>query len=182
MASTRRCVVSPRVRNNSIKGGVHPKMITSYIVVFGALSRLVKVRSACDKPFWIYQRLNNCAAPAPDSDDVLVVEEDVFLCAGHAKEATVLPRLSVPRLSETSNIRTQFRTWSLCKKMVFSLKSQTLRLSRVHVFVCHAYMFNVGTQWYVIVYSVKCKGLQTRPSYIFLCYNSMYIARKVSFG
>ena len=28
--------------------------------------------------------------------------------------------------------------------MVFSLKSQTLRLSRVHVFVCHTYMFNVG--------------------------------------
>ena len=49
------------------------------------------------------------------------------------------------------------------KKMVFPLKSQTLRLSRVHVFVCHTYMFNVGTQWYVIVYSVKCKGLQTRP-------------------
>ena len=54
--------------------------------------------------------------------------------------------------------------------MVFSLKLQTLRLVRVHVFVCHTYMFNVGTQWYVIVYSVKCKGLQTRPSYIFLCY------------
>ena len=94
---------------------------------------------------------------------------------------TVLPRLSVPRLSETSIIRMQFRTWSLCKKMVFSLKSQTLRLSRVHVFVCHTYMFNVGAQWYIIVYSVKCKGLQTRPSYIFLCYNSMYIARKVWF-
>ena len=95
---------------------------------------------------------------------------------------TVLPRLSVPRLSETSIIRTQVRTWSLLKNMVFSLKSQTLRLVRVHVFVCHTYMFNVGTQWYVIVYSVKCKGLQMRPSYIFLCYNSMYIARKVSFG
>ena len=24
----------------------------------------------------------------PDSDDVLVVEEEVFLCAGHTKEAT----------------------------------------------------------------------------------------------
>ena len=88
----------------------------------------------------------------------------------------------LPRLSETSIIRTQFRTWSLCKKLVFSLKSQTLRLNRVHVFVCHTYMFNVGTQWYVIVYRVKCNGLQTRPSYIFSCYNSMYIARKVSFG
>ena len=63
-------------------------MITSYLVVFGALSRMVKVRGACDKPFWIYKRLNNCGAPAPDSDDVLVVEEEVFLCVGHAKEAT----------------------------------------------------------------------------------------------
>ena len=63
-------------------------MITSYLVVLGALSRMVKVRGACNKPFWIYKRLNNCAAPAPDSDDVLVVEEEAILCAGHAKEAT----------------------------------------------------------------------------------------------
>ena len=38
----------------------------------------MKVRGACDKPFWIYRRLNNCAAPVPDSDDVLVVEEEAF--------------------------------------------------------------------------------------------------------
>ena len=66
--------------------------------------------------------------------------------------------------------------------MVFPLKSQTLRLSRVNVFVCHTYMFNVGTQLYVIVYSVKCKGLQTRPLYIFLCLykiNSMYIQKSL---
>ena len=69
-----------------------------------------------------------------------------------------------PRLSECSSER------GVCSKMVFLLKSQTLQLSRVHVLVCHTYMFNVGTQWYVIVYSVKCKGLQTRPSCIFLCY------------
>ena len=49
----------------------------------------MKVRDAYDKPFWIYKRLNNCAAHAPASDDVLVVEEEVFLCAGHAKEATI---------------------------------------------------------------------------------------------
>ena len=48
----------------------------------------MKVRGACDKPFWIYKRLNSCAAPAPDSDGVLVVEEEAFLCARHAKEAT----------------------------------------------------------------------------------------------
>ena len=71
------------------------------------------------------------------------------------EDNTVLPRLSVPRLSETSIIRTQFRAWSLFEKMVFSLKSQNLRLSNVHVFVCHTYMFNVVAQWYVIVYSVK---------------------------
>ena len=68
------------------------------------------------------------------------------------------------------------------KKMVFSLKSQTLRLSIVLVFSCHTYMFNVGTQWYVIVHSVKYKGLQARLLYIFLWCNGMYIVRKVSFG
>ena len=48
----------------------------------------MKVRDPYDKPFWIYKRLYNCAALAPASDDVLVVEEEVFLCVGHAKEAT----------------------------------------------------------------------------------------------
>ena len=43
---------------------------------------MVKVLGACDKPFWIYKRLNSCAAPAPDSDDVLVVEEEVFYVQG----------------------------------------------------------------------------------------------------
>ena len=81
-----------------------------------------------------------------------------------------------PRLSERSSER------GVClKKMVFSLKLQTLRLSKVHVFVCHTYMFNVGT---VVRHRVQCE--MKRPSdatfvHIF-CYNSMYIARKVSFG
>ena len=35
------------------KGEVHPKLITSYLVVSGLLSRMVKVRGAYDKPFWI---------------------------------------------------------------------------------------------------------------------------------
>ena len=48
----------------------------------------MKVRGAYDKLFWIYKRLNNCTAPTPASDDILVAEEEVFLCAGHAKEAT----------------------------------------------------------------------------------------------
>ena len=71
-----------------IKGEVHPKKIPSCPVVFGALSRMVKVRGAYDKPFWIYKQLNNYAAPALASDDVLVEEEEVSLCAEHAKEAT----------------------------------------------------------------------------------------------
>ena len=33
-------------------------------------------------------RSNNCADPAPDSDDVLVVEEEALLCARHGKEPT----------------------------------------------------------------------------------------------
>ena len=41
----------------------------------------MKVRGAYDKPFWIYKRLNNCAAPAPDSDDVLVVAS--LACPAH---------------------------------------------------------------------------------------------------
>ena len=57
-----------------VEGEVHPKMKTSYLVVFGALGRIVKIRGACDKKFGIYKRLNNCAPfPAADSDDILVV-------------------------------------------------------------------------------------------------------------
>ena len=35
----------------------------SYLVVFGALSRMVKVRGACDKPFWVCKRLNKLRRP-----------------------------------------------------------------------------------------------------------------------
>ena len=41
----------------------------------------MKVRGACDKPFWIYKRLNNYAAPRR-SDDGLVVEEEACLMCG----------------------------------------------------------------------------------------------------
>ena len=37
-----------------LKGEVHSKMKVSYLVEFGTLSRMVKVRGACDKPFWVY--------------------------------------------------------------------------------------------------------------------------------
>ena len=69
-------------------------MITSYLVVFGALSRMVKVQGAGDKPFWIYKRLNNCAAPAPDSDDILVVAS---LACRHAPHIKTLPALPLKR-------------------------------------------------------------------------------------
>ena len=42
-----------------LKGENHPKMITSCLIVFGALSRMVKVRGAYDKPFWICQIHSN---------------------------------------------------------------------------------------------------------------------------
>ena len=38
----------------------------------------MKVRGACDKPFRIYRRMNNCAPLRQASDDVLVVEDDLF--------------------------------------------------------------------------------------------------------
>ena len=37
--------------------------------------------------FGYSKQWNNCAAPALDSDDVLVVEEEAFLCVGHAMAA-----------------------------------------------------------------------------------------------
>ena len=74
------------------KGEVHPKIITSYLVVFMALSRMVKVRSACDKPFWIYKRLDNCAAPAPASDDVLVVAS--LACPAHENTSSSTTKTS----------------------------------------------------------------------------------------
>ena len=52
---------------------------------------MVKIRGACDKSFWIYKQLNKCATTALDSDDVLVVEEEAFLCVeyGHKTVITV---------------------------------------------------------------------------------------------
>ena len=39
-----------------VKGEVHSKMKVSYLVVFGALSRMVKVQGACHEPFWVYSQ------------------------------------------------------------------------------------------------------------------------------
>ena len=81
----------PGMEHHHVKGEAHPKMITSYLVVFGALSRMVKARGACVKPFWIYKRLNNCAAPAPNSDDVLVVAS--LACPAHKNASSLPPKL-----------------------------------------------------------------------------------------
>ena len=51
---------------------------------------MVKVRSACDKPFWIYKQLNNCATPASGSDDVLVAEEEGFYVQGMPRKLAFL--------------------------------------------------------------------------------------------
>ena len=48
-----------------VKGDVHPKMKISYLLVFGALSRMLNVRGACHKPVSIYKGLNMCVTPAP---------------------------------------------------------------------------------------------------------------------
>ena len=61
-----------------VKVEVHPKIKKSCLIVFKALSRMVKVRGPCDKPFWINKQVNNHEAPAPDSDHVLLVEKKAF--------------------------------------------------------------------------------------------------------
>ena len=85
-------VYGTAIPQNSFKGEVHPKIITSYLVVFGALSRMVKVWGACGKPFWIYKRLNNCAAPTPDSDNVSVVAS--LACPAHKNTASSTTKTS----------------------------------------------------------------------------------------
>ena len=76
-----------------LKGEVHSKMITSYLIVL-ALSGMGKVRGTCDKPFWIFKRLNNRATPAPDSDGVLVVAS--LACPTHRNASLPLKRHHCP--------------------------------------------------------------------------------------
>ena len=38
-----------------VKGDIHPKMTVSYLVEFRTLSRMVKARGTCDKPFWVHK-------------------------------------------------------------------------------------------------------------------------------
>ena len=78
-------MVYRETQGSNIKGAVpSQKMKISYPVVFGALSRMVMVRGACNKPFWIYKRLNQFRHPsAGESDDVLVVEEQAVTSLGN---------------------------------------------------------------------------------------------------
>ena len=60
---------------------------------------MVKVQGVCDKPFWINKRLNNCAAPAPDSDDVLVVAS--LACPTHKNASSSRSTTKTSSLSGT---------------------------------------------------------------------------------
>ena len=63
-------------------------MKVSYLVVSGLLSRMVEVRGACDKPFWVYKRLNKLRGPPRrKSDDVVVVEELAVTPHGNASSS-----------------------------------------------------------------------------------------------
>ena len=79
--------------NYSFKGEVYPKMKVSYMAVFGARSRMVKVPGACDEPFWVYKRLTKLRRPPPPPpprriiDDVLVVEELAVTPHGNASSS-----------------------------------------------------------------------------------------------
>ena len=48
-----------------LKGEVHDFYKISWFVEFEALSRMVKVRGSCDKPFKRYSRLKWTLGPAP---------------------------------------------------------------------------------------------------------------------
>ena len=69
--------------------------------------------------------------------------------------STVLPRLSIPRLSETSIIRTEFRTWSLFKKVVFLIKI-AVSATEQSTCVCVSYV-HVQCRHTVVRHRVQCE-------------------------
>ena len=83
---------NPCSQHLTLKGEVHSKMITSYLV-FGALSQMVKIRGACDKPFWIYKRLDICAALEPNCDAISVVAS--LACPAHKSASSTTKTLSL---------------------------------------------------------------------------------------
>ena len=42
-------------------------MKVSYLIVFGTLSQMVKVRGACDQPFGVYKRFIKLRRPSPEN-------------------------------------------------------------------------------------------------------------------
>ena len=75
---------------NKINREVPPSMKTSYVVVFRALSWMVKLRGECDELFWIYKRLNNiyCTPRAGQWWRVSGKGGTVFVCVGHVMAGT----------------------------------------------------------------------------------------------
>ena len=53
------------IQCRNAKGEVHDFYKTSWFVEFEALSRMVKARGSCDKPFKRYSRLKLTMGPAP---------------------------------------------------------------------------------------------------------------------
>ena len=68
---------------------------------------------------------------------------------------TVLPRLSVPRLSEASIIRSEFQTWSLFKKVVFLIKI-AVSATEQSTCVCVSYV-HVQCRHTVVRHRVQCE-------------------------
>ena len=121
-------------------------MLTSYLVVFGALSRMVKVRDACDNPFRIYKRLNYCAAPIPDSDHVLVVAS--LACHAHknGSSSTTLKRHHCLAWSNLFVKFTGFARYSdvctgYCKTFQHSHRSMFTMIVFCRSLILHLFLF-----------------------------------------
>ena len=60
------CVfIGTNINVSLVEGEVHDFYKTSWFVEFEALSRMVKVRGSCDKPFKRYSRLKLTIGPVP---------------------------------------------------------------------------------------------------------------------
>ena len=96
--------------NWSLEGQVHPKMKISYFVVFGTPSRMVKVRGACDKPFWICPSRSLCFCGR-------IVFRDFCCCSWYPQIFGKCPRFMVFCNNRGCYIRTRhpnpatFRVW-----------------------------------------------------------------------
>ena len=85
----------------------YPYTISYHMLVFAAVSEFLALMTS-----------NKEVTNANTTPVNLWCQDNLMLSVSRLvqQSSTVLPRLSVPQLSETSIIRTQFRTWSLFKK------------------------------------------------------------------